>query len=196
MEEKRTFLFTPDRRVKLQLTFRVKIQTGTITLDPVCNTGACTSGITFLNGENSQVPWVSDWTAWRTPVSWRSVTSWSMENCRMRSNWKILKNITGTRCSMRIYATSPGFSQGAHPMAMLSSVVNVSTFYPDFSAPDQKGVDLAILGWWWMPTIAGWALKNIGQPFVILTIISFTARISWVWCFRSRQWITNRLKKS
>ncbi|MEC7348691.1 MAG: citrate/2-methylcitrate synthase, partial [SAR324 cluster bacterium] len=52
---------------------------------------------------------------------------------------------------------------------MLSSVVNaLSTFYPDFSATDQKGVDLAI----WrlmgkMPTIAGWAFKkNIGQPFI------------------------------
>ena len=61
------------------------------------------------------------------------------------------------------------FPKGAHPMAMLSSVVNaLSTFYPDFSATDQKGVDLAI----WrlmgkMPTIAGWASKkNIGQPFI------------------------------
>ena len=88
---------------------KLRSQTGTITLDPgYVNTGACTSGITFLNGEEGILRYRG------YPIEQLAENSSFLEvsylliheNCRMRSNWKILKEtLPGTRCSMRIYAT-------------------------------------------------------------------------------------------
>ena len=99
----------------------------------------------------------------------------------MRSNWKILKSITRhTMLHEDLRHIYRAFPKGAHPMAMLSGMVNaLSTFYPDFGATIRR-VDLAI----WrlmgkMPTIAGWAFKKISDSrLFILTTISVTARIS------------------
>ena len=153
---------------------KLRSQTGTITLDPgYVNTGACTSGITFLNGEEGILRYRG------YPIEQLAENSSFLEVSYLLIHGELpnaeqLEDFEGniTRHTMlhedlrHIYQAFP---KGAHPMAMLSSVVNaLSTFYPDFSATDQKGVDLAI----WrlmgkMPTIAGWAFKkNIGQPFI------------------------------
>ena len=153
---------------------KLRSQTGTITLDPgYVNTGACTSGITFLNGEEGILRYRG------YPIEQLAENSSFLEVSYLLIHGELpnaeqLEDFEGniTRHTMlhedlrHIYQAFP---KGAHPMAMLSCVVNaLSTFYPDFSATDQKGVDLAI----WrlmgkMPTIAGWAFKkNIGQPFI------------------------------
>ena len=153
---------------------KLRSQTGAITLDPgYVNTGACTSDITFLDGEKGILRYRG------YPIEQLAEHSTFLEVSYLLIHGELptfreLEEFEGniTRHTMlhedlrHIYQAFP---KGAHPMAMLSCVVNaLSTFYPDFNATDQGSVDLAI--WRLMgklPTIAAWAYKkNIGQPFI------------------------------
>ncbi len=153
---------------------KLRSETGTITLDPgYVNTGACTSGITFLNGEKGILRYRG------YPIEQLAENSNFLEVSYLLIHGELPnageledfeRNITRhTLLHEDLRHIYQAFPKGAHPMAMLSCVVNaLSTFYPDFSSTDQKGVDLAIwrlLGK--IPTIASWAFKkNIGQPFI------------------------------
>ena len=153
---------------------KLRSLSGVITLDPgYANTGSCKSEITYLNGEKGILRYRG------YPIEQLAEHSKFLEVCYLLIHGELptyreLKEFEGniTRHTMlhedlrHIYQAFP---KGAHPMAMLSCVVNaLSTFYPDFSATDQSSVDMAI--WRLMgklPTIAAWAYKkNIGQPFI------------------------------
>ena len=153
---------------------KLRSQTKAITLDPgFVNTGSCESGITFLDGEKGilryrgypieQLAEKSNF----LEVSYLLIYGELPSNQQLNDFEYNVKQHTLLHEDVRhIYQAFP---KGAHPMAILSSIVcALSTFYPDFSATDSDAVDLAI--WRLMgklPTIAAWSYKkNIGQPFV------------------------------
>ena len=153
---------------------KLRAQSKTITLDPgYVNTGACTSAITFLDGEEGILRY----------------RGYSIEELAEHSNFlevsylliygdlptveqleEFRRNITmHTMLHEDLRHIYEAFPKDAHPMAILSCIVcALSTFYDDFSHRDQSAVDLAV----WrlvgkLPTIAAWSYKkNIGQPFV------------------------------
>ena len=153
---------------------KLRAQSKTITLDPgYVNTGACTSAITFLDGEEGILHY----------------RGYSIEELAEHSNFlevsylliygdlptveqleEFRRNITmHTMLHEDLRHIYEAFPKDAHPMAILSCIVcALSTFYDDFSHRDQNAVDLAV----WrlvgkLPTIAAWSYKkNIGQPFV------------------------------
>ena len=153
---------------------KLRAQSKTITLDPgYVNTGACTSAITFLDGEEGILHY----------------RGYSIEELAEHSNFlevsylliygdlptveqleEFRRNITmHTMLHEDLRHIYEAFPKDAHPMAILSCIVcALSTFYDDFSHRDQSAVDLAV----WrlvgkLPTIAAWSYKkNIGQPFV------------------------------
>ena len=153
---------------------KLRAQTKTITLDPgFVNTGSCESEITFLNGEKGILRYRG------YPIEELAENSSFLEvsylliygelpSKQQLENFEFnVKRHTMLHEDVRhIYQAFP---KDAHPMAILSSIVcALSTFYPDFSATDHEGVDLAIwrlLGK--LPTIAAWSYKqHIGQPFI------------------------------
>jgi citrate synthase len=153
---------------------KLRAQSKAITLDPgYVNTGACTSAITFLDGEEGILRY----------------RGYSIEELAEHSNFlevsylliygdlptveqlgEFQRNITvHTMLHEDLRHIYEAFPKDAHPMAILSCIVcALSTFYDDFSHRDQNAVDLAV----WrlvgkLPTIAAWSYKkNIGQPFV------------------------------
>jgi citrate synthase len=153
---------------------KLRAQSKAITLDPgYVNTGACTSAITFLDGEEGILRY----------------RGYSIEELAENSSFievsylliygelptpaqlaEFERNITmHTMLHEDLRHIYEAFPKSAHPMAILSCIVcALSTFYEDFSHRDQNAVDLAI----WrligkLPTIAAWSYKkSIGQPFV------------------------------
>ena len=153
---------------------KLRSQSGAITLDPgYANTGSCTSAITYLDGEKGILRYRGYPIEELAEHSHFLEVSYLLINGELPNPGELVEfesNITRhTMLHEDLRHIYQAFPKGAHPMAMLSSVVNaLSTFYPDFSATDKDAVDLAI--WRLMgklPTIAAWAFKkNIGQPFV------------------------------
>ena len=153
---------------------KLRAQSKAITLDPgYVNTGACTSAITFLDGEEGILRY----------------RGYSIEELAEHSNFlevsylliygdlPTAEQLEEFRCNVTMHTMLhedlrhiyEAFPKDAHPMAILSCIVcALSTFYDDFSHRDQSAVDLAV----WrlvgkLPTIAAWSYKkNSGQPFV------------------------------
>jgi citrate synthase len=153
---------------------KLRGQTGAITLDPgYVNTGAATSAITFLDGEQGILRYRGYPIEQLAEQSSFLEVSYLLIYGELPSSNQLAefeRNITRhTMLHEDLRHIYSAFPKDAHPMAILSCVVcALSTFYEDFSATDQSAVDLAI--WRLMgkiPTIAAWAYKkNIGQPFV------------------------------
>ena len=153
---------------------QLRSQTKTITLDPgYGNTGACTSGITFLNGEKGVLRYrgypieqLADQSSF-LEVSYSFIYG-ELPTAEKLETFKF--NVSRhTMLHEDVKHIYQAFPKSAHPMAILSSIVcALSTFYPDFSATDQDAVDVAIFRLMGkLPTIAAWSYKkNIGQPFV------------------------------
>ena len=153
---------------------KLRSQTGAITMDPgYVNTASCNSSITFLDGEKGilryrgyPIEQLANHASF-LEVSYLLIHG-DLPTSRELEEYK--GNITcHTMLHEELRHIYRAFPKGAHPMAMVSCVVNaLSTFYPDFSATDQGSLDLTI--WRLMgklPTIASWAFKkNIGQPFI------------------------------
>lgn len=153
---------------------KLRGQTGAITLDPgYVNTGAATSAITFLDGEQGilryrgyPIEQLAEQSSF-LEVSYLLIYGELPSNNQLEEFTRNITRHTMLHEDLRhIYSAFP---KDAHPMAILSCVVcALSTFYEDFSATDQSAVDLAI--WRLMgkiSTIAAWAhKKNTGQPFV------------------------------
>ena len=153
---------------------KFRAQTGAITLDPgYVNTGACTSAVTFLNGEQGILRYRG------YPIEQLAAKSNFIEVAYLLIYGELptatqledfAQNITRhTMLHEDLRHIYEAFPKDAHPMAILSCIVcALSTFYPDFSATDHDSVDRAIvrlLGK--IPTIAAWAFKkSIGQPLV------------------------------
>ncbi len=116
---------------------KLRGKTGYITLDEgYGNTGACTSGITFINGEKGILRYRG------IPIEQVAAKSSFVETCylliygelptqaQLDAFSKSLGSSAGIHESMRHHFQ--GFPDTAHPMATLSSMINaVSCFHPD-----------------------------------------------------------------
>ncbi|MBF0237040.1 MAG: citrate synthase [SAR324 cluster bacterium] len=153
---------------------KLRAETGMITLDAgFVNTGACTSNITFLDGEKGilryrgypieQMAEKSDF----LEVTYLLIYG-ELPNAKQLAEFK--NNVTyHTMIHEDLKHIFQAFPKTAHPMAILSSVVSaLSTFYTDVNYEDPQAVDLLI--WRLMgklPTIAAWTYKkSVGQPFM------------------------------
>jgi citrate synthase len=146
-----------------------------ITLDEgYVNTGSCTSGITFLDGEKGILRYRG------YPIEQLAQQCHFMEVCylliygelptreQFENFSRTLRRHTLLHEDMRLFYD--GFPRDAHPMAILGSVVGaMSTFYQDSLDPhDPDQVDISIVRLLAkLPTIAAFAYKkSVGQPYV------------------------------
>lgn len=156
----------------------LRAETGLITLDNgYMNTGACTSSITFLDGEKGILRYRG------IPIEELAENSTFVE-----TSYLLIYGKLPTQSELEKFSTSltrhtmlhedmkrfyDGFPRDAHPMAILSSAVStLSTFYQD-SSDLNNPADLEISIYRLLaklPTIAAFSYKkSIGQPFVYPT---------------------------
>jgi citrate synthase len=146
-----------------------------ITLDEgYVNTGACTSAITFLDGDRGilryrgypieQLAEGCDF----LEVAYLLIYGELPNGEQFEHFANTLRRHTMLHEDMRLFYD--GFPRDAHPMAILSSVVGaMSTFYQDALDPhDQAQVDMSIVRLLAkLPTIAAFAYKkSVGQPYI------------------------------
>lgn len=149
-------------------------KTGYITLDPAyVNTGACTSAITFIDGEKGILRYRG------IPIEVLAERSNFLETSFLLMYGKLpnateLEKFTSrirrhTMVHEDIKRFYDGFSRDAHPMAMLASVVcSLSAFYQNEKGTPADVAELTrirLLAK--LPTIAAYAYKkSVGQPFI------------------------------
>ncbi|MGH2356441.1 MAG: citrate synthase [Candidatus Limnocylindria bacterium] len=153
----------------------LRSQTGLITLDPgLANTGACTSAITYLDGENGVLRYRG------YPIEQLAEQSTFLEVAYLLIYGELptraeldtfideVVHHTLIREEMRHFFDS--FPPDAHPMAVLAAgTVGLSTFYPDSqNIFDADAVEVTIKRLIAkLPTLAAWAYKKaIGQPYI------------------------------
>ena len=154
---------------------QLRAQTGLITLDPgYANTGACTSAITYVDGE-------------RGVLRYRGIP---IEQLAERSNFLevsflLIYGHLPTRRELELFTDQivhhtliheemrrffDSFPRDAHPMAVLASATRaLATFYQDSLDPfNAEHVEISIRRLLAkIPTIAAWAYKkSIGQPYI------------------------------
>jgi citrate synthase len=154
---------------------KLRSQTGLITFDPgYGNTGACTSAITFLDGERGVLRYRG------YPIEQLAENSSFLEVAYLLIYGELptgdqLSTFVGEitrhtliREEMRHFFDS--FPTDAHPMAVLAAgTVSLSTFYPDSQQIfDPAAVDLTIKRLIAkLPTLAAWSFKKaIGHAYV------------------------------
>ena len=154
---------------------RLRGATGLITYDPgYGNTGACTSAITFLDGEEGILRYrgypIEQLAEHSTFLEVAYLLIWGELPSRAQLD-RFMGEVTHhtlIREEMRHFFDS--FPADAHPMAVLSSgVVGMSTFYPDsqniFEADAVEVTINRLIAK--LPTLAAWSFKKaIGQPYV------------------------------
>ena len=153
----------------------LRAQTGLVTLDEgYVNTGATTSGITYLDGENG----VLRYRGYPIEVLAQRCDFIETSYLLIYGNLPDQKQLENFRNSLRRHtmlhedmkAFYNGFPRDAHPMAILSSVVGaLSTFYQDSLDPhSEEQVEVSIYRLMAkLPTIAAFSYKkSIGQPFI------------------------------
>ncbi len=150
-------------------------KTGHITLDEgYVNTGACTSAITFLDGDRGilryrgyPIEQLAESSSF-VEVSYLLIYGTLPTQKQLDEFLTSLRRHTMLHEDIRLFYN--GFPRNAHPMAILSSVVGaLSTFYQDKLDPhDAEQVDISIHRLIAkLPTIAAMShKKSIGQPFV------------------------------
>jgi citrate synthase len=153
---------------------KLRAQTGLITLDEgFVNTGATTSAVTFLDGEEGVLRYrgypieVLAEKCDFIEVSYLLIYG-ELPNKDQLQKFRVkVQNHTMLHEAMRSFYN--GFPRDAHPMAILSSVVSaLSTFYQDsLNSRDPKQVELCIFRLLAkLPTIAAYSYKkSVGQPF-------------------------------
>ncbi|MEQ7124016.1 citrate synthase [Actinopolymorpha sp. B11F2] len=149
--------------------------TGHVTLDPgYVNTGACTSAITYIDGDAGVLRYRG------YPISELAEKSNFLE-----VSYLLIYGILPTQAQYEDFADKvrrhtlldedlkrffDGFPRDAHPMPVLSSAVNaLSTFYQESLAPfDPEQVEISTVRLMAkLPTIAAYAFKKtMGQPFL------------------------------
>ena len=154
---------------------KLRSSSGLITLDPgYGNTGACSSAITFLDGEEGILRYrgypIEQLAEGSTFLEVAYLLIWGELPGREeldRFVWDVTHH-TLIREEMRHFFDS--FPADAHPMAVLASgTVGMSTFYPDSqNIFDPAAVEVTInrlLAK--LPTLAAWSFKKaVGQPYV------------------------------
>ena len=150
-------------------------KTGYITLDEgYGNTGACTSAITFLDGDRG----ILRYRGYPVEVIAEKCDFVETSYLLIYGELPTAEQLTQFRKALRRHTILHedmrsfynGFPRDAHPMAILSSVVGaLSTFYQDSldpHDPDQVEVSIHRL-MAKLPTIASMSYKkSIGQPFI------------------------------
>jgi len=149
--------------------------TGLITLDPgYGNTGACSSEITYLDGEKGILRYrgypIEQLAEHSTFLEVAYLLIWGDLPTRdeLNSFTADVTHHTLIREEMRHFFDS--FPADAHPMAVLASgTVGMSTFYPDsqniFEADAVEVTINRLIAK--LPTLAAWSFKKaIGQPYV------------------------------
>ena len=155
---------------------KLRAQTGYITLDTgYKNTGATTSGITFLDGEKGilryrgypieQLAEKADFLEVAYLLIYGDLPS-IIEYSDFKKN---ITNHTLIHEDMRVFLEA--YPTKAHPMGILAaSLSTISTFYPESQDPNRpkEAIDLTIYRLLAkVPTLAAWAYKNaVGQPVV------------------------------
>jgi citrate synthase len=154
---------------------KLRAQTGYVTLDDgYMNTGATTSAITYLDGEEGILRYRG------YPIEQLAEKCEFLEVSYLliygelptAEQLKIFKNAlkrhTMLHEDMRSFYN--GFPRDAHPMAILGSVVGaLSTFYQDSLDPhDPKDIEISVHRLMAkLPTIAAYShKKSVGQPFI------------------------------
>ncbi len=154
---------------------QLRAQTGYITLDEgYVNTGATTSAITFLDGEQGilryrgyPVEALAEKCDF-VEIAYLLIYGELPDAAQLDEFRTHLLRHTMLHEDMKSFYN--GFPRDAHPMAILSSVVGaLSTFYQDSLNPhDPKQVQISIFRLMAkLPTIAAFSYKkSIGQPFI------------------------------
>ncbi len=179
-------LHVGDRRVELPIVSgaegddaldigHLRSETGLITFDPgFANTGACSSAITYLDGENGVLRYrgypieqLADQSSF-LEVAYLLIWGELPTHDQLDRFVAEVTHHTLIREEMRHFFDS--FPADAHPMAVLASgTVGMSTFYPDSQNifdPDAVEVTINRLIAK-LPTLAAWSFKKaIGQPYV------------------------------
>ncbi len=154
---------------------KLRGSTNLITMDHgYGNTGACSSHITFLDGENGILRYRGYNIQDLCENSNFSEVSYLLINGELPSASQIEawnRNITRhTMLHESVTKLYDAYPRDAHPMALLSSVVcSLSTFYQDSIDPlNKEHVNISIFRLLAkIPTIASYAFKkSIGQPFI------------------------------
>jgi citrate synthase len=153
----------------------LRSETGLITIDPgYGNTGACTSAITFLDGEEGVLRYrgypIEQLAESSSFLEVAYLLIWGELPTREQLD-RFVNEVTHhtlIREEMRHFFDS--FPADAHPMAVLASgVVGMSTFYPaSQNIWDDDAVEVTINRLIAkLPTLAAWSFKKaIGQPYV------------------------------
>lgn len=154
---------------------KLRAETGYITLDPAfVNTGSCTSGITFLNGEQGILQYRG------IPIEQLAQKSKFTEVAYLLIYGKLPNEKEYTRFSTLLTKhsmihedmknTFEHFSKDAHPMAILSAMVSsLSAYYtPDSGVASLENFDMNVTRLLAkLRTIAAFSYKKtIGQPFI------------------------------
>ncbi len=153
----------------------LRAESGFITLDEgYVNTGATTSSITFLDGEQGVLRYrgypieVLAKECRFLEVSYLLIYGELPNTEQLETFRNNLRRHTMLHEDMKSFYN--GFPRDAHPMAILSSVVGaLSTFYQDSLDPrDPRQVEVSVYRLMAkLPTIAAFSFKkSIGQPFV------------------------------
>jgi citrate synthase len=154
---------------------RLRSETGLITFDPgYGNTGACSSAITFLDGEEGILRYrgypIEQLAEHSTFLEVAYLLIWGELPTRDELDRFVTEvtHHTLIREEMRHFFDS--FPHDAHPMAVLASgTVGMSTFYPDaheIFEPDAVEITINRLIAK-LPTLAAWSFKKaIGQPYM------------------------------
>ncbi len=150
-------------------------QTGMTTYDPgFVNTAACSSGITYIDGDAGILRYRG------YPIEQLAEKSSFLEVSYLLTYGELPTQLQLTEFTERIRRHSllheemrrffDGFPRDAHPMAVLSSAVSaISTFYQDSLDPfDDEHVEMSTVRLMAkVPTIASYAYKkSIGQPLL------------------------------
>lgn len=154
---------------------KLRSETGMITMDNgYGNTGACSSAITFLDGEKGILRYRGYTIQDLCEHSNFTEVSYLLLHGELPTQTQLdtfKRNITRhTMLHESLRSLYDAYPRDAHPMALLSAVVcSLSTFYQDSIDPmNPEHVSLSIfrlLGK--IPTIAAYSYKkSIGQPFI------------------------------
>ncbi len=148
---------------------KLRAQTGHITLDSgYGNTGSCSSGITFIDGEKGILRYRG------YPIEELAESCKFLDVAHLLIYGQLPKGaekdawVDGITRRTLIHEEMKKFFEGypphAHPMAILASMfTSLSTFYPDGDDTDLDIVRLIAKA----PTIAAFSYKkSVGQPFV------------------------------
>ncbi|HUG89759.1 MAG TPA: citrate synthase [Planctomycetaceae bacterium] len=145
-------------------------QTGAITLDPgYGNTGACTSAITFIDGEQGilryrgyPIEQLAEHASFTETAYLLIYGELPTQNQLAEFSHKLTYHSMIHEDMKKFFE---GFHSSAHPMAILSSMIaSLSTYYPD----SENNLDLNIVRLMSKAkTITAYAYKkSVGQPFI------------------------------